>query len=33
MNIKWAYLRSPAVQIGDALFIGFNDNIYKKMDK
>ncbi len=26
-------LRSPAVQIGAALFIGFNDNIYKEMDK
>jgi len=26
-------LRSPAVQINNALFIGFNDNIYKEMDK
>ena len=26
-------LRSPAMQIGAALFIGFNDNIYKDMDK
>jgi hypothetical protein len=26
-------LRSPAVQTGAVLFIGFNDNIYKEMYK
>jgi len=30
---KTCNLSSPAVQIGAALFIGFNDNIDKEMDK